>query len=296
MGNGDLVSLFPNSQWETYDIIADYPDVIHQDTLLNPPDYKGKWVITNPPFLAKNKANDKGIFNKYHLDDMYKIALYTALKAEGGIFIIPTNFFTDEASENIRREFLSVFQIIHLNIFTTPVFDSTTYSVCAFAFQRRENIEQVIPVSILPQNINITIKIYQQYGYRIGGEIYSQLQQQKIYFTRLTNTTPSTAFITKIKLYALDTRTEKIHTTYGEEPYIGKSTDRVYLTFVCNHQLSDEIQQELSTRFNQYITNFRNTYADLGMTNYRDYNRKRIGFTFAYQILSHELEQIELNF
>ena len=52
------------------------------------------------------------IFNKYGLDDLYKISMKTMLEADGGLLIIPTNFFTDERSIDIRNQFLSVFQIL----------------------------------------------------------------------------------------------------------------------------------------------------------------------------------------
>lgn len=292
VGEGDLVKLFPNHKWETYDIIPNYSGATQQDTLLNPPDCKGKWVITNPPFLAKNKAKDKEIYKKYNLDDLYKIALYNSLEAEGGIFIIPTNFFTDENSENIRKIFLNHFIIKYLNIFTVPIFETTTYSVCSFAFEKRKNNYQKIQTCVYPDKKEFILELDEQYGYRIGGKEYNLLNKQKNYFSRLTATTPKTKFITNIKLYALDTRKEKIHTTYGEEPFIGKNTDRTYLTFISDKEIDEITQKQLSINFNAFINNFRNKYFDLGMTNYRDYNRKRISFNFAYQILSYELDQI----
>lgn len=290
VGQGDLVKLFPNHKWEIYDINSSYEGVIQKNTLLNPPDYSKKWVITNPPFLAKNKAQDKTLFEQCDLDDLYKIALKTVLKADGGLFIIPTNFFTDERSGNIRNQFLSTFIIDKINIFTTPVFDSTTYSVCAFVFHKESNIQQNIPVSIYPDKKETTIILNQKYDYRIAGEFYATLDNQINYFNRLTTTTNNN--ITKLKLYALDTRTEKIHITYGEDPYVGKTTDRVYLTFTTDKKLNDDIQKQLCQNFNKTLTSFREKYCDLGMTNYRDYNRKRISFTFAYKILSHELDLI----
>lgn len=97
-GNGDLVKTFNVSEF--YDI--DREDEHKRDTLLSPPDYKNKWVITNPPYLAKNKAKDKTLFNKYPYDDLYKIAISTMIEAEGGILVLPINFLTDERSWKIR--------------------------------------------------------------------------------------------------------------------------------------------------------------------------------------------------
>ena len=285
VGDGDLIQLFPNHTWELYDI-EDKGNNIIQDTLFIPPDYHDKWVITNPPYLARNKATDKTLFNKYKLDDLYKISLKTMLDADGGILIIPTNFFTDERSIEIRNQFLSIFQILQLNIFTIPVFESTTYSVCSFAFKRNVNTHQTIPVNIKPENSEVIIELDKKYNYRLAGEFYDTLDKVQIKFGRLAQIKNSNEFITHIKLYAIDTRSDLIRVEYDEKPYYGKETDRTYATLTSKMPLTQEQEKKLITEFNTRLNNFRKKYHNLSMTNYRDYNRKRIGFTFAYQLMS----------
>ena len=152
VGDGDLLSLFPNHNWELYDF-DDKGNNIVQDTLVIPPDYSNKWVITNPPYLARNKAKDKTIFDQYQVDDLYKASLISLLECEGGILIIPTNFFTDERTGAIRKTFLNKFEVLELNIFTEPVFDTTTYSVCSFSFKRKDTkMPQTFQVNIYPDN------------------------------------------------------------------------------------------------------------------------------------------------
>lgn len=287
VGDGDLLGLFPKQNWEKYDIDAEKENCIHQDTLKNPPNYKGKWVITNPPYLAKNKATDKHIFLQYKTDDLYKATLLSILDCEGGILIIPTNFLTDEKTGPIRNQFLNQFEILEMNIFTEPVFITTTYSVCSFAFKRKniEKIPQTFPININPIGDTVNITIYPEYNYRIAGEFYNALSSTKNIFGRLVGET-STDYITNIKLYALDTRTDRIRVEFEPNHYIGKNTDRVYATLTCKKTLSEEQENFLIAEFNKQIETFRKKYYDLSMTNYRDYNRKRIGFTFAYQLLS----------
>lgn len=285
VGDGDLLQLFPDCTWELYDIEDKGYNII-QDTLLTPPNYKGKWVITNPPYLARNKATDKLLFDKYKLDDLYKISMKTMLEAEGGILIIPTNFFTDERSGEIRKQFLSIFTILQLNIFTCPVFETTTYSVCSFAFKRKENTEQTIPVKIQPEMYDITITLQNIYDYRLAGEFYHTLESIPIYFGRLMETPNPKEYITHIKLYAIDTRADPIRVEYDEELFYGKNTDRTYATLTCKYPLTREQELILIEEFNSRLAAFRNKYKNLSMTNYRDYNRKRIGFTFAYQLMS----------
>lgn len=286
VGNGDLLPLFPNHTWEKYDI-EEKQDSILQNTLLNPPSYTNKWVITNPPYLAKNKAKDKQIFIKYGTDDLYKASLLSILDCEGGILIIPTNFLTDERTGPVRSKFLNQFEILEMNIFTQPVFITTTYSVCSFAFRRKENnkLPQTFPININPANERINITIYPEYDYRIAGEFYNALTSTTNIFGRLVGTT-SNDYITNIKLYALDTRTERIRVEFETEHYCGKNSDRTYATLTCKKPLSEEQEKYLIKEFNSQLEAFRKQYYDLSMTNYRDYNRKRIGFTFAYQLLS----------
>lgn len=124
----------------------------------------------------------------------------------------------------------------------------------------------------------------QETGYRMAGDFFDKIDKEKSIFGRLTKTT--TDNITKMKLYALDTRTEKIRLTYGEEPYIGKISDRTYLTFTTKRNFTDEQQIQLVEEFNTQLNAERDKYHNLILTNYRDWNRKRISFTFAYKLLS----------
>lgn len=291
VGKGDLVELFPNSSWEVYDIDRqlDFSNIIYQNTLDNPPDYCGKWVITNPPFLAKNKAKDKTLFNKYRLDDLYKIAIKTLIGCEGGLLIIPINFFTDENSRNIREEFLSQYRILHINFFTMPVFDTTTYSVCSFSFVKEDNTEQTLDSKIvsLDEEKNVRYIISEKYGYRLGGEFFYELEKTESIFSRLTEKTTPDYFITDMKLIAIDTRKVPIHIELDSNFFVGKPTDRTKLTFTSKEKIPIEKQELLVEKFNKTLEVFRKQYYNMLFTNYRDFNRKRIGFDFAYKLLSY---------
>lgn len=287
VGDGDLLHLFPNHSWEKFDIEPKEGSIC-QDTLINPPNYSGKWVITNPPYLAKNKANNKTIFTKYNVDDLYKAALLSVMDCEGGILIIPTNFLTDENTASVRTKFLNQFEILEINIFTEPVFITTTYSVCSFAFKRKvlnREANQLFQVNINPANKQVQITIYPEYNYRLAGEFYNSLESVENIFGRLVGSN-SNDYITNIKLYALDTRSERIRLEFEPNHYQGKVSDRVYATFTCKKELTESQEKTLINEFNKQLEDFRSKYFDLSMTNYRDYNRKRIGFTFAYKLLS----------
>lgn len=112
--------------------------VIVRDTLKNPPELKDKFIITNPPYLARNKSKDKTIFDTYDENDLYKCFIRHVInqKPIGGIMIIPVNFWSSMRKSDIiiRKDFVSVFKITRINIFEEQVFNDTTYSVSSFMF------------------------------------------------------------------------------------------------------------------------------------------------------------------
>ena len=132
-GDCDLKNYSPNTKWIFYDIEPKNKEVIKNDSLLNPVDYTNKTVITNPPYLAKGKTKEfKEVFDKYNVDDLYKAAILSIIGCKNGIFIIPFNFFTDEATSETRKRFLSKYKVNYVNVFTEQVFENTTYNVCSF--------------------------------------------------------------------------------------------------------------------------------------------------------------------
>ena len=70
-GNGDLINflnenkLFNTKQYDINNI--SYKDLIVQETITEPIDLNNNWIITNPPYLAKNKMSKelKEKYNKY---------------------------------------------------------------------------------------------------------------------------------------------------------------------------------------------------------------------------------------
>ena len=74
--------------------LVDNKTIFENDSLNNPKTYK--FVITNPPYLHKNKANKETKdecftdANKY-FEDLYQISIYSILNSEEGILIVPLN-------------------------------------------------------------------------------------------------------------------------------------------------------------------------------------------------------------
>ncbi len=77
-GKGDLLPLLTDQQRamaRLYDIDPKMEGVEVRDTLSNPPRYKDAFVLTNPPYLARNKNPVKDVYDKYGQNDLYKCFL-----------------------------------------------------------------------------------------------------------------------------------------------------------------------------------------------------------------------------
>ena len=111
-GNGDLLNFIDINKYiiECYDIEPKKDFIIQQNTMKNPPNYNGKFLLTNPPYLARNKCNQKELFDKYDVNDLYKCHIKEIIinNPNGGILIIPLNFWSSIRKNDIelRKDFL----------------------------------------------------------------------------------------------------------------------------------------------------------------------------------------------
>jgi hypothetical protein len=316
-GKGDLLNFFNNDKYNTeaYDIDPKNEKIIKQDTLLNKPLYKNKFIITNPPYLARNKSNNKELYDKFNTNDLYKCFLEQLLIDNpcGGIIIIPLNFWCSirKADIFLRKKFLQIFDIIQVNIFEESVFDDTKYSISAFQFRLKNkstslnnisNLNYSVKITIYPSKKEIDSVLNEKNNFLFGGEIYKLKQKKNIKIERIThiNKNKMPSFNTNILLKCIDDSDKsKLGLSYVEdttkEKYIDntpKLTGRSYALLNINQELTKEKQLKLINKFNNYINELRNKYNSLFLTNYRESNtiaRKRISFTLAFEIINYLL-------
>ena len=305
-GQGDLLNFISEKDKysiECYDIEPQKEYIIQRNTLLNPPEYKGKFILTNPPYLARNKTEDKESFDRYNTNDLYKCFIKELItnQALGGIVIIPLNFWSSirRADIELRKDFLNVYNILHLNIFEERVFDDTSYTVCAFQFELKEiNLPNPIRITIYPSKKVIEVVLNEGNNYMIGGEIYNLHTIDVYNITRLTTKNKDLVNTNIVAKCIDDNSSNKICLFYSEKSgdYIDKTpnqTARTYATLIIDPVLTEEKQKQLVDKFNTYLEREREKYHSLFLTNYReskDIARKRISFDLVYKIIKHILE------
>ena len=278
-----------------YDIDPQAPDIIQRDTLADPPEYN--YVITNPPYLARNKAHDKTLYDKYQTNDLYKCFVISLIDsaATGGIIIIPLNFWSSIRKQDVdlRRKFLQRFVVERVNVFEERVFDDTSYAVCCIQFVSGSSDN--IPFYIYPEKRRFNFTLDRANNYSIGGEIYKLCTSRRIKVGRLTSKNEATASATYIKLYALDANSKnRIRLEIGARHVdrTARHTERSFATLTIEPHISIAMQALLALEFNIFLESYRRQYNSMFLTNYRessDIARKRISFSLVYRIVNHLL-------
>jgi len=306
--------------------LVDNKEVFYNDSLNNPKEYD--FVITNPPYLHKNKADketksscfsgDKSLF-----EDLYQVSLKVISKSNEGIVIVPLNFLSAENSEKIRQIFFNKFKITRLNIFTQQVFDDTTYNVVSFHYTRKDpNIDKMIFYAhIFPNNHKVKIELNKNYGWQLGGEFISRINSVKnilgVYRLTVKDLKNGPASIRLAFNNIKDAKNHKLDSTlkkaiknnimflraidskngkkiqledirkYKVYGLIGKETSRNMAYLMFKQPLPIKEQQKLIILFNKELEEAREKHLSLFLTNFRDNNRKRISFDFAYKLINY---------
>lgn len=314
-GKGDLISWIRSVYDDTYDINIEAYDIepksdniITRDTLQYPPDYTNKFVITNPPYLARNKNIKKELYDLYDTNDLYKCFIKSIVNCPciGGIIIIPAGFFFSPRKIDIecRNAFMEIYKIIRIKYFEETVFDDTTTTIVAILFIKSDVkiIEQNVEWYMRPSGDIKTFAMKAQHNWIIGGEIYnlpiSNILKIRRYITG--QTTKDKEQITYMTLNALDSGSQigRISLEYKDGYiYPAKDCSRTFATIcISGRTLSEEEQKKVCKRFNEYIESVRKNTYSLFLPQYREskeYARKRIPFELAYQIINYMITNLD---
>lgn len=308
-----------------FDVDSHYVDnvkVFYNDSLKNPKKYK--FVLTNPPYLYQNKMEDNSILAGSKHTDLYQLSLERIADSDEGIVIVPVNFLSAENAGYIRRFFFERFDIVEADYFTEQVFGDTTYNVMAFYYRRKagDRDDILLPLRFRPDDKIIDLRLSKRFDWRIGGEFLSGIRafKNRLNIRRLeekdlsagpervllafnhVNTVGEYSVSAKTKrtldnnvvlLKAIDSGTEagKIGLenikARGIEGLVSIKTSRNQIHLLFPDFVTVEEQEKLIVLFNEELNKARETYGSLFMTNFRDNDRKRISFNFAYDFLNY---------
>jgi len=292
-GKGDLIR-WANKPTEAYDI-EPVAQAVRRDTLLEPPDYEGKFVLTNPPYLASNKTKDQAAHKKWNQSDLYKCFIKSFIDggASGGIIIVPLNFFSDRGT-TLRKEFFTRYHVEKMNIFEEQVFDDTDYTVCSIQFNSGRQTSPIV-ASVFPSKKIVNINLSDETGWRIAGHLFEKVESDYEIKRLIENRgqLPSS----RLMLRATDggSMENRIKLIPNQEPFFGKISDRTRATITTNIPIDNE--EYVAEQFNKQIEELRNEYHSLFLTNYRMssklYARKRISYTLAFNMIKAILENKE---
>ena len=284
-GKGNIVEFIGSKyQWETYDIDVKYKGVIHRNTLLDPPDYHNKYVITNPPYLSKNHSSDKTLFEKYNVDDLYKIFMYQLIEnpPTGGIVILPLNFLSSyrKTDTELRTKFINTFNIDVLNVWENDMFKDTSCIIfmMQFSYPKTHNNYKC---TFLPMKRVMEGTFTQENYMSVGGEINylinNSFKNNDLQITRKKNN-----FKLNIYVHCIDTGKME-----GRIKYIYNDKDISYSSrcetnLYSNKEIKN--QKELVEILNQKLNYYRfktNSMFLSSFYNIKEYPRKRMSFSMA---------------
>jgi len=316
-GNGDLITFIEKEQVnnnvnysvECYDIEPIKNFIVKQDTIKNPPSYYNKYLITNPPYLARNKCKNKSLFDKYDVNDLYKCVIKEILTNNclGGIFIIPLNFWSSirNADIKLRQAFLEKYNVLLLNIFEEQVFDDTTYTICSFQFELKHNTNNeninTLNIIVYPSKTIIKTELNNTNNFMIGGAIYNLKLKNNYKITRVTTKNKEKSNTNILVKCIDDNINSQIGLSFVEDKdiYIDSTpnqTARTYASLIIEPTIDKIKQQQLVIKFNNYLNEHRKKYNSLFLTNYReskDIARKRISFDLVYSITEYILDNFD---
>jgi len=245
------------------------------------------------------------------------------LNSEEGIMIVPLNFLCAENSRKIRELFFEKFEIIKLNIFSEQVFSDTTYNVISFYFRKKRRNSEVnlVNATIYPENLKIELKLEKKYSWQFGGDFINRIKsaENHLGIFRLTEDFLKSGeheveiALQNIKdkkllriskdikkmleknilfLRAIDSKNGKKIQLEDIRKYkiaglAGKNTSRNMAHIIFKKNVSINEQKNMIEEFNKELNKNRKKYSSFFLTNFRDNNRKRISFDFAYKLLNY---------
>lgn len=268
---------------------------LYNDSLANPMSMSGKVLVTNPPYLSKNKSKGQytAIFDKWQQSDLYKCFLASLMPSDctTGIIIIPSNFFC-ESRPAARNIFFKYYSIIAAKYWSMPIFEDATTGITAILFERGGGTQQ-FPMTFYPENIIENVVLEQQYDYLWGQEFFDLLPPAiKILKTDEGMPTPNTNLV--LGLLDKGKWTQGLSYNEGAPIYCQPKTFTTYQLTIPRYNLTTERQKNIVQVFNKTLQTYRTKYHGMFLGNYMGATQKILSRSICHRLVTYALGSNDL--
>lgn len=250
---------------------------IHKrDSILNPPDFNGKFLLTNPPYLCSNKNKDKTAYDMWGYNDLYKCHIASFVdKVDEGIIILPSNFLS-ESSPRIRSLFFSHYTIVDCDYYYYPVFPNVTTGIMVFYFKKDLAEEKNFPCRIHyspSEVVETTVTLSAKYDWLHGKDFFDYVRGYDKSIKKWTG--KEAGSLTSVVVGLLDKGKWKQGFSINKaEPIVCRETTFTTYQMVLEREIPIDIQEKVVELSNKKMDEFRSKYHGLFLSNYMGANQK----------------------
>jgi len=266
-----------------------------RDSLLNPPDLAGSFLVSNPPYLAANKSRDKRPFEHWGQNDLYKCHLASIVESgcNEGVLILPSNFISERRAK-ARALFFENFQLLRLDYFYYQVFPEATTGIAVMAFQREKLVnERSFPAFIhySPERTEqVSVNISPQQDWLWGEEFFRFIDLKPLSIQKWTGVSKSDmdgGFLSNIVLGLLDKGAWRQGLSFnsGKPVICGEKSFTTY-QLVLPEALPESTQRRVIELFNERLEFFRERYHGLFLANFMGADQKILSRDFCHRLFT----------
>jgi hypothetical protein len=265
------------------------------DTLMNPVDCTNMIVVTNPPYLSKNrnKSGDRRPYDKYDQNDFYKcyLASLNESNVEEALIIIPTNFLC-ESSDKARKALFANYYIVSGTHFDSPVFEGVKISTCIIHVKKGKKSQQSFPFKNYDTQKVFNVVLKAKYKYIFGENFFKHIKgnEYKIIKTDKGMDAPNTNIIISL----LDKGKYGLGLTYNHsEPiYSNPKSITTYQLTIPNVNLTIDQQQTIVREFNIIMSRFRIQYNNMFLGYFIEGEQKILSRKYAHALVSRLIDLV----
>lgn len=295
-GGGDLTRwCLENGATEVqqFDIEPQNEETMLNDSIMNPV-FHGV-IVSNPPYLSRNKNKDKTAYDHWQHSDLYKCHLgaIVSTNIESGILILPSNFLS-ESSSYARNFFFSTYRMNHVKYYRTRVFDDATTGIVVFDFEKwnlQPTMTCTYEIFYDNESFKTEFTARDKDGWLVGSEFFDRIEQASAEFKikilregEESNSNIIIGLLDKGK-YALGA-----HYNEGDPLYCAP---KAFTTYQCvlNKEYPVEIQKRAVEIFNELMSEYREKYHSMFLSNYMGATQKILSRTYAERLLAESFRE-----